>query len=230
MIISLVCGADRVPGRPGLSAPPIYAAAAFGIAGLLGVPRWFVNFQRKRRISEVPRRVRQRHRRHRPRRQGRPAAQRLHQDHRQRGGRAGARANSAHLETQALGVPLADAVGQAARARAGPRGELLRHRHRHPGSAPAAICRRRSATCRACCATASKMKGKIGAMSMEAKASACDHRRAAGRRHGPRLPDQPRTTSCCSSPSSSATSSSAPRRVWMTIGVLVMRKMINFDF
>src|SRR6202030_1077265 len=29
-----------------------WAAAAFGVAGLLGVPRWYVNFRRKRRLKK----------------------------------------------------------------------------------------------------------------------------------------------------------------------------------
>ena len=31
---------------------PLYAAAAFGVAGLLGLPRWIVNFLRKRRMKK----------------------------------------------------------------------------------------------------------------------------------------------------------------------------------
>ena len=45
-----------------------------------------------------------------------------------------------------------------------------------------------------------KMKAKIQAMSMEAKASAVDHRRAADRGDDPRLHHQPATTSSCCGP------------------------------
>jgi tight adherence protein B len=31
---------------------PIYAAVAFGLAGLFGLPRWYVNFKRKRRLKK----------------------------------------------------------------------------------------------------------------------------------------------------------------------------------
>ena len=51
MIISLVCGLIffLIPWVLGL---PLYAAAAIGVAGLLGLPRWIVNFLRKRRIAK----------------------------------------------------------------------------------------------------------------------------------------------------------------------------------
>ncbi len=77
-----------------------------------------------------------------------------------------------------------------------------------------------------------KMKAKIQAMSMEAKASAAHHRRAAVRRRddlvwitSPQLYRAAvvRTDSATSMLASSATA-------WMLMGVLVMNKMINFDF
>ena len=75
-----------------------------------------------------------------------------------------------------------------------------------------------------------KMKGKINAMSMEAKASAV----IIGA-----LPIIVMVLVYLTSPdyimllftdARSATSSSAALGVWMAIGIFVMRKMINFDF
>ncbi len=54
-------------------------AAAFGFAGTLGFPRWYVSSKRKRRFKRVSRRVAERRRHHRARRQGRSTTQRLHQ-------------------------------------------------------------------------------------------------------------------------------------------------------
>ncbi len=58
------------------------------------------------------------------------------------------------IETQAVGMPLGDACGKLYEQHAGAGGELLRHRRRRSSRRPAAICRKRSAICRACCATA----------------------------------------------------------------------------
>ena len=58
------------------------------------------------------------------------------------------------METQAIGMPIGEACREALRADPGSRGQFLRHRHRDPVRRPAATCRKRLATSRACCATA----------------------------------------------------------------------------
>ena len=75
-----------------------------------------------------------------------------------------------------------------------------------------------------------KMKAKIQAMSMEAKASASIIACSAARRDDAGLPHAARTTSRCCGPSRTAARCWPAAAAWMSTGVLVMKKMINFDF
>ena len=74
-----------------------------------------------------------------------------------------------------------------------------------------------------------KMKAKIQAMSMEAKASGRHHRCAAVRGDDPRLSHQPELHRLLWT-HPMGRMMMAGCAVWMSIGVFVMRKMINFDF
>ena len=51
ILISLVCGLV-IAGIAFLFGAPLWAVAAFGVAGLVGLPRWIVNFRRKRRMKK----------------------------------------------------------------------------------------------------------------------------------------------------------------------------------
>jgi len=75
-----------------------------------------------------------------------------------------------------------------------------------------------------------KMKAKIQAMSMEAKASAAHHRLAAAGGDGDRLLHQPAIYRGCCGPIPWGRVMLAGCAIWMSIGILVMRKMITFDF
>ena len=75
-----------------------------------------------------------------------------------------------------------------------------------------------------------KMKPKIAAVSQEAKSSAADHRLAAVRHHGRHDACSIRNISTRCGIRRSATCWSPARLIWMGTGVLIMRKMINFDF
>ena len=72
-----------------------------------------------------------------------------------------------------------------------------------------------------------KMKAKIQAMSMEAKASAAIIG-ALPIRDDARLHHQPATCRC--SGRAARQHDAGRSAVWMSMGVFVMRKMINFDF
>ena len=74
-----------------------------------------------------------------------------------------------------------------------------------------------------------KMAEKIQAMSMEAKASAAHHRLAAAGRDGAGLDHDARLHLAVVDHAAGPVHAGGLRR-WMTIGVLVMKKMINFDF
>jgi tight adherence protein B len=51
LVVSIFCGVI-VTAITYFIGVPLYAAAAFGIAGLFGIPRWYVNFRRKRRFKK----------------------------------------------------------------------------------------------------------------------------------------------------------------------------------
>ena len=144
-------GGVRAPGRRRAA---LRRRAPSASPALLGLPRWIVNFLRKRRIKKfldefanaidvIVRGVKA----------GlplndciriianeaaEPVTHRVPPDHRDPGAR--------HLAGRG--------GRQAARARAGARGELLRHRRHHPAEGRRQPLPRRSATSRACCATA----------------------------------------------------------------------------
>jgi tight adherence protein B len=207
---------------------PIYLAAALGVVGFFGVPRWYVNFRRKRRIRKfvdefanaidvIVRGVKA----------GLPlndcikiianeAAEPVKSEFRQ------------ISETQALGLTLADAVGRLPDRVPTPEANffaiVIAIQQRAGGNLAEAlgnlsrVLRERK-----------KMKGKIGAMAMEAKASAY----IIGA-----LPGTVMVLVSLTSPSYIALLFTDPighlilvaSVLWMGTGILVMRKMIHFDF
>jgi tight adherence protein B len=227
LFISLGCGlviffAVWVVGAP------IYAAAAFGVTGLLGLPRWVVNFLRKRRMNAFLEEFANA------------------SDVIVRGVKAGlplndcikiianeaaepVRSEFRHItETQAMGVSLGDAVARLPERVPVPEANffaiVVSIQQRAGGNLSEAlgnlsrVLRERR-----------KMKGKINAMSMEAKASAA----IIGA-----LPPVVMILVYITSPAyitllfteqlgNVILGASA---IWMTIGILVMRRMINFDF
>ncbi len=223
LIVGLVCSLV-----PWLFGAPVYIAAAVGIAGLLGLPRWVVNFLRKRRINKfveefanamdvIVRGVKA----------GLPlndciriianeAAEPVKSEFRQ------------IAETQTLGLTLADAVGKLPErvpvAEANFFAIVVSIQQRTGGNLAESlgnlsrVLRERR-----------KMKGKIKAMSMEAKASAAI------------IGALPVVVMCLvylTSPRYIVLLFITPlghvilgcAAVWMFIGIMVMRKMINFDF
>jgi tight adherence protein B len=227
MIISGVCG-GFVFLATWLGGLPIYAAFAFGVAGLLGVPRWYINFKRKRRFKKFLDEFAN-------------AADVI-----VRGVKAGLPLNDCVKiianesaepvrsefrtisETQALGVPLAEAVARLPERVPVPEASffaiVVAIQQRAGGNLSEAlgnlskVLRERK-----------KMNGKIGAMSQEAKASAA----IIGA-----LPIIVMVLVYITSPGyimllfteqlGNVILGSAA--IWMTLGILVMRKMINFDF
>jgi tight adherence protein B len=207
---------------------PIYAAAAFAVAGLLGVPRWIVNRLRKRRIKKFVNEF----------------ANAI--DVIVRGVKSGLPLNdciriiateSAEpvrsefrtiTEAQSLGVTLADAVNKLHDRVPVPEasffGIVVSIQQRAGGNLSEAlgnlsrVLRERK-----------KMKGRIGAMSMEAKASAW----IIGS-----LPIIVIVLVFLTSPSYILLLFTERlgqvilgfSALWMMIGTLVMRRMINFDF
>ena len=114
------------------------------------------------------------------------------------------------VESQALGMPLREAVEKMARARSGHRDQFLRDRHRHSVKAGGNLSEaigNLSRTLR----ERKKMKGKIGAMSMEAKASAAIIGAVPFVVTGAALSVFARNTSaCCGRPSMAASSPRSP--------------------
>jgi tight adherence protein B len=227
LMISGICGVVIIMIALVLGAP-IYAAVAFGVAGLFGLPRWYINFRRKRRFKKF-----------------------LNEfanatDVIVRGVKAGLPLNDcikiianeatepvksefrAIMETQSMGVPLADAVAKlperipvpeasffaiviAIQARAGGNlAEALGNLSR--------VLRDRK-----------RMQGKIVAMSQEAKASAA----IIGA-----LPVIVMVLVYITSPAyimllfitQIGNVILGCAAIWMALGVIVMRKMINFDY
>lgn len=207
---------------------PLWASAAFGVAGVLGAPRWFVNRLRKRRINKfvdefanaidvIVRGVKS----------GLP----LNDCVRIIANEAGEPVKSEFrtiTETQALGVTLSDAINKLPERVPVPEasffGIVVAIQQKAGGNLSEAlgnlsrVLRERK-----------KMKGKIQAMSMEAKASAW----IIGS-----LPLVVIVLVFLTSPGYILLLFTEPlgnvilgaSAVWMVMGVLVMRKMINFDF
>ena len=207
---------------------PLYACAAFAVAGLLGLPRWIVNRQRKRRIrkfvDEFANAV----------------------DIIVRGVKAGLPLNDCIRiianesaepvktefrmisESQAMGISLADAVTRLPDRVPTPEASffaiVVSIQQRAGGNLSEAlgnlsrVLRERK-----------KMKGKIGAMAMEAKASAY----IIGS-----LPIVVLVLVYMTSPGYISLLFTERlgnvilgfSALWMLMGILVMRKMINFDF
>ena len=226
-IISLICGAVAFL-IPFFLGTPLYATVAFGAAGLLGLPRWFVNRQRKRRIrafvEEFANAV----------------------DVIVRGVKAGLPLNDCIRiianeaaepvkgefrqisETQALGLSLADAVARLPDRVPTPEANffsiVITIQSRAGGNLAEAL-----GNLSRVLRDRKKMKGKIGAMAMEAKASAY----IIGA-----LPGIVMVLTYLTSPSyimllfteSVGHIILGASVLWMSCGVFVMRKMINFDF
>lgn len=207
---------------------PLYAAVAFGLAGLLGLPRWMVNRMRKRRIRKfvdefanaidvIVRGVKS----------GLPlndciriisneAAEPVKSEFRK------------IIEAQALGITMADAVNKLPERVPVPEasffGIVVAIQQRAGGNLSEAL-----GNLSRVLRDRKKMKGKIGAMAMEAKASAW----IIGS-----LPIVVMILVFLTSPAYIMLLFTEPlgkvilglSAVWMLIGVFVMRKMINFDF
>jgi tight adherence protein B len=226
-IISVVVGIVALALSWVLGAP-VYLAFALGIVGFLGLPRWFVNWKRKRRLRQfvdefanavdvIVRGVKA----------GLPlndcikiianeAAEPVKSEFRQ------------ISETQALGLTLADAVSRMPDRVPTPEANffaiVIAIQQRAGGNLAEAlgnlsrVLRERK-----------KMKGKIGAMAMEAKASAY----IIGS-----LPGVVMGLTWLTSPGYISLLFTDPighlilvcSAFWMTTGILMMRKMINFDF
>ncbi len=136
-----------------ITGSPLLSAAGVIIGGM-GTAEFHPEIRDQAAPQEIRHRIPQRHRRHHPRRQGRPAAERLRPHHRIR-----------IVRTGALGVspdrrgPDAwpdDHRGDRALAAAHPDsgGEFLRHRHRHPAEVGRQSRRGPEQSRRACCASA----------------------------------------------------------------------------
>jgi tight adherence protein B len=207
---------------------PVYAAAAFGVAGLLGLPRWIVNYLRKRRMNMFLEEFANA------------------SDVIVRGVKAGLPLNDCIKvianeaaepvrsefrvisETQALGLSLADAVAKLPERVPVPEANffaiVVTIQQRAGGNLSEAL-----GNLSRVLRDRRKMKGKIGAMSMEAKASAA----IIGS-----LPIVVMILVYITSPAYIMLLFTEQlgnvilgcAAIWMTIGILVMRKMINFDF
>jgi tight adherence protein B len=203
------------------------AVMAFGTG--LGLPRWVLGFLKKRREKGVSEGAARRRRRHRARHQGRSAAVRIDQGGGSRCTRAAQERvqrhhrNPDHRHAARRGLRAAVSSGCRCRRRTSSASWSRSSRSR------AATCRKRSATSPRCCATARRWREKIQAMSTEAKASAG----IIGS-----LPPIVMLLVWISTPDYIALLWTHPIGQfmlvccvgWMTIGILVMKKMINFDF
>jgi tight adherence protein B len=226
IIVSIVCGA--VVFLLALPFLPLYAAIAFGIAGLLGLPRWIVNRMRTRRIRKFVNEF----------------ANAI--DVIVRGVKSGLPLNDCiriianeasepvksefrtMIESQALGITLADAANKLADRVPVPEasffGIVVTIQQRAGGNLSEAL-----GNLSRVLRDRKKMKGKIGAMAMEAKASAW----IIGS-----LPIVVMLLVFLTSPNYILLLFTEPlgnvilglSAVWMLIGVFVMRRMINFDF
>jgi tight adherence protein B len=226
-VISLICGAVAFL-IPFFLGAPLYASVAFGAAGLLGLPRWIVNRQRKRRIlafveefaNAVDVIVR-----------GVKAGLPLNDCIRIIANEAAEPVKSEFRqisETQALGLSLADAVARLPDRVPTPEANffaiVITIQSRAGGNLAEAL-----GNLSRVLRDRKKMKGKIGAMAMEAKASAY----IIGA-----LPGIVMFLTYLTSPAyimllfteSVGHIILGASLLWMSCGVFVMRKMINFDF
>ncbi len=227
LIFSIICGLVFF-GLAFILRAPLYACVGFGFAGAIGLPRWIINFLRKRRTKKflaefanamdvIVRGVKA----------GLPlndclriiaaeAAEPVRSEFRQ------------IVESQALGVTLGEAVARLPERVPVPESSffatVVTIQSKSGGNLSEAlgnlsrVLRERN-----------KMVGKIKAMSMEAKASAWI------------IGSLPGIVMCLvylTSPGYIALLFTDPTgnvilaasAIWMTIGVLVMRRMINFNF
>ena len=203
-------------------------SAGFAMSGGVLLPHFFVNLKRKRRLKKFHPGVPQRRRCHRARRQGGPSPGRLPQDH--RGGSAGA--GRLRVPGNRRGPDAGPAHGGGGQPAAGAHsaggGKLFRHRDRDPVAhrrQPRGGLTNLSKVLR----DRKKMSGKIRAMSAEAKSSAG----IIGS-----LPIVVAILVYITSPdyilllfqTTVGNIVLAICGMWMLMGILVMRKMINFDY
>ncbi len=227
LIISAICGAVIMLGTWFVGVP-IYAAAAFGVAGLLGLPRWYINFLRKRRfkkfLDEFANAV----------------------DVIVRGVKAGLPLNDCVkivaneaaepvkgefrtiIETQGMGMPLPEAVARLPERIPLPETSffsiVITIQSRAGGNLSEAL-----GNLSRVLRDRKRMKGKISAMSQEAKASAS----IIGA-----LPMIVMVLVYLTSPNYILLLFQTQlgnlilgcAAIWMVLGMLVMRKMINFDY
>jgi tight adherence protein B len=199
---------------------------AFGTG--LGLPRWVLGFLKKRREKGVSEGAARRRRRHRARHQGRSAAVRIDQGGGSRCTEPLKSEFNAIIETQTIGMPLGEACARLYRADAAAGGELLRHRGRDPaevGRQPVGSPRQPLQGAARPQEDGERRSGDVdGSQGLRGH-----HRLAAADRDAAGLDSTPDYIAllwthpigqfmlvCCVG--------------WMTIGILVMKKMINFDF
>ena len=227
LLFSLVCGGVAFAVAYFVHAP-LYACLAFGFAGAVGLPRWIINFLRKRRIKKfldefanamdvIVRGVKA----------GLPlndcirmiameAAEPVKTEFRQ------------IAETQAMGVPLGEAVNRLPERMPVPEASffaIVVGIQQKSGGNLSETLSNLSRVLR----ERRKMVGKIKAMSMEAKASAA----IIGS-----LPIIVMGLVYLTSPSYISLLFTDPMgnlilgasAIWMFLGIMVMRRMINFDF
>ena len=171
------------------------------------------SFRRARRVKAFLERVSQRARRHRARRQVRPAAQRRHPADRQRSRRSRCKTEFRRIvEAQQVGMSIPEAALRMSETmpcpEAGFFGIVIQIQQQAGGNLSEAL-----GNLSRVLRDRKKMKAKVQALSMEAKASAAIIGALPFIVALPRLPDQPRTTSCRCSRPAPAISSSALRHL-----------------
>jgi tight adherence protein B len=227
LLFSLVCGLVAFAMAYLLHAP-LYACAAFGFAGAVGLPRWIINYLRKRRMKKFL------------------AEFANAMDVIVRGVKAGLPLNDCiriisleaaepvktefrlMAETQALGVPLGEAVNKLPERVPVPEASFFAivvtiqqkaggNLSETLGNLSRVLRERR------------KMDGKIKAMSMEAKASAAIIGALPLIVMGLVYLTSPQYISLLfTDPMGNLILGASG--IWATLGILVMRRMINFDF
>jgi tight adherence protein B len=227
LIFSLVCGAVAFALTYLLHAP-LYACAAAGFAGMVGLPRWIINFLRKRRMKRFVEEF----------------ANAM--DVIVRGVKAGLPLNDCIrmisleasepvrsefrkiAETQALGVPIGEAVGKLPERVPVPEASffsIVITIQQKAGGNLAETLANLSRVIR----ERRKMSGKIKAMSMEAKASAAIIGALPLIVMGLVYLTSPKYISLLfTDPMGNLILGASA--IWAALGILVMRRMINFDF
>ena len=201
--------------------------AGIVLIGSAGLPRWFVNFMIKRRLQDISQRISQCARRHGALDQVRPAAQRRDPADRQRGQEPVKTEFRRIIEAQQIGLNVPEACARMINTMPLPEVNffaiVIAIQAQAGGNLSEAlgnlsqVLRERK-----------KMKAKVQALSMEAKASAC----IIGA-----LPFIVAFLVYMTSPDYMMILFTDPRghlimgcsAVWMSIGIWVMRNMINFD-